>query len=649
MTRRMRIPAVAAATLAVALAACFPVKPDLQGPPPPSIDEYASPTSAGELTLSGSKEPDTSLTLNGVEVIPNDGATTWSLGPMPLAIGTNHFVLRTHDQYGNGSEPAIASALRDPFPPGTVRTIAPLDGGATRDPRPLLRWVPALDQPLPGAPEGGGLVRYRVEISSTASFATQGSSFDVTAQAAGDPPAVTPPADLPPGWNFWRVTATDSAGNIGTPSHVRQFFHGVQGDADGDGAPDIVAGAPFAGTDDRGRARVLKGGASLATLFDLSGAAAGDAFGTVVKMVPDASGDLRAETLIAAPDAGNGVVTVRFGGSENALAISGPAGWLTGTAIAGGDLDRDGLAEIAIGSPATGTVYVFRGGTLTTAGTIDTAAEAHMTLEGAGGTGFGQALAMAGDTNGDGLLEIAVGAPSAEGGAGRVYVFDVPAVLVSGTALLVANARELSQTGTSAFGSALDGGRDVDDDGLPDIVVGSPGNGRAYLHYGAGEPASVVLPAGGAAAFGSAVALIGPFDGSTAPRSAIVVGNPAGAGALSLFTVDATRFAAQVATAAGTAGTSEGLGATVAPAGDLDGDGHADFLAGAPLRDPTPGLPTTTTTGTYGRVYVYRGSTIPVLTVSTSFQLVPTDSENNLDTTAHKAPESGRSVSGIAP
>lgn len=653
MTRALRVPAVAVIALGVAIAACFPTKPDLQGPPPPTVEEMNSPTASEEATLTGTKPPDTGISVNGIEVVQVDPATTWSAGPIVLAVGTNNFTVRALDRFGNESAAVVASALRDPYAPGTVVGTGPLDGTATLEARPVLRWIPAIDPPLPGAPNGGGLVKYDVQISSTASFATQTASFSVSATDAGNPPAVAVPSDVPEGWNFWRVTTTDSAGNVGIPSPPRQFFRGVQGDFNGDGRPEIAAGAPYAGLPDRGRMRALAGGTALVALFDIAGSTDDGELGRAVRIIPDSNGDRLAEILVGAPFAGGGTVTMRFGGtppSDSARRIDGTGQF--GTVIAGGDLNRDGLAEIVVGAPGDDRVYLFLGRSWATNGTM-AATTAELKLQGDPGTDFGRTVAIAGDTNGDGTFEIAVGAPNAFGGAGRVYLFEIPRVLPVENTLTLVSARELSQPDAARFGVTLDGGRDFDGDGFPDVVVGAPADatnaaGRAYVFYGAGSPASVFFPGGGAPGegFGSGVALIGPFDGRSAPRSTIAVGSAGGDGSIAIYEIGPNRLPALVAEDFGEPGSDEGRGTTVAPAGDLDGDGNADLLVGAPRRDPTQNV---TMSGAYGMVYVYYGTTNLSLAPAESFRLVDVGGSEEAALSTTRAPESGRAISGVAP
>ncbi len=101
------------------------------------------------------------------------------------------------------------------------------------------------------------------------------------------------------------------------------------------------------------------------------------------------------------------------------------------------------------------------------------------------GSHFGAALAGAGDLDGDGLGDFAVGIPLDTGGAGRVSV-------VFGLASGVpSNQQQLSRMVAGVhFGSALAATGDYDGDGYADLVVGSPGDGtngrgRVFVQPGA--------------------------------------------------------------------------------------------------------------------------------------------------------------------
>ncbi len=214
------------------------------------------------------------------------------------------------------------------------------------------------------------------------------------------------------------------------------------GDLDGDGAPDWAAAAPRARAvvDDVEVSLAGKVYVGLSAVADWSGpldpatlrARAGDAtgarFGADVLCDADIDGDGLAELVVGAPYAadGRGRAELWQGGDaafEGAadLVLEGDAAeaWLGG-AIAAGDLDGDGLAELVVGAPGTdgpdaddiaGAVLLWRGDALVEAMRGGNSPSAALTLTGAHPRGgFGTTVHLA-DLDGDGTPDLIVGAP----------------------------------------------------------------------------------------------------------------------------------------------------------------------------------------------------------------------------------------------
>ena len=231
--------------------------------------------------------------------------------------------------------------------------------------------------------------------------------------------------------------------------------------------------------------------------------------------------------------------------------------------LALGDYDGDGAYDLVIGAcnedaggSGAGAVYVLLGSAGPPSGSQDLSSASVKLTGMAAGDLAGQALALLGDVDGDGLDDLGVGAPGnddAHSGAGAAFLV-TGVTISSGTKtfdLSYADGSIFGESASDAAGSYLAAAGDTDDDGLDDLWVSAPSyDGSAGAVYLVQSPAS------------------GEVDLCLA--SALLEGE-----------------------------ASSDAAGPVAGGGDVDGDGQPDVLVGAPKNDEA---------GTNaGRAYLFLG------------------------------------------
>lgn len=253
----------------------------------------------------------------------------------------------------------------------------------------------------------------------------------------------------------------------------------------------------------------------------------------------------------------------------------------TGTqVVAPGDLDGDGRDDVVVlapGGASAGAVGVVRGGWT---GSLPLDDGDGLLLA----NGALDSIASVGDLDGDGSPDIAVGSRSESGGAGSVWIWTTP---LGGDTNI--SSLPLRLDGEAGWGAGIVGGRgDVDGDGHADLLIAAPDEGDIFLVHGPVTAAAALSTRGtevrGAGSGVSALQIVGDMDGDGLDD--VVVGSPnrssTGRAWVLAGPVSAVPSMTEAdATISGVAG-EDLLGAAVGAPGDLDGDGYADVLVGAP-------------------------------------------------------------------
>jgi hypothetical protein len=280
-------------------------------------------------------------------------------------------------------------------------------------------------------------------------------------------------SDLSSAWALWSGSAGDQAGSVAWA-----------GDLHGTGAAFFAVGAPGSGGIYIAEAE-RSGNLSLRTDAQwIEGET------DTIASAGDTDGDGLSDMLIGHSSATDGgVVYLLNGPVEHSHLADADAFFraednsdLFGYAVAGvGDVNGDGHDDVLIGAPGNATSGTQSGAAWLYAGPLAgelSPEDALARIDGSAAKDLtGTAVCGPGDLDGDGYAEVAVSAPDNDEGAsggGMVGLFYGP---MSGTQSLDrGDALFVGEQIDDHLGQSLHGGKDLDGNGRPDIIIGVPGS-----------------------------------------------------------------------------------------------------------------------------------------------------------------------------
>jgi hypothetical protein len=316
------------------------------------------------------------------------------------------------------------------------------------------------------------------------------------------------------------------------------------GDVNGDGADDVIVGAPENGTNDTGVLYVY-GGAALTntsapnvTIRNPRDTGHSDGMFGYSLSCGDVDGNSYDDILVGAPtvydngtsNRGNAFVyrgADPFSGTDN-ITLYNPynSSDFFGISVACFDLTGDNTSDIVIGANATNRTYV-RYGSASLPSTINAGGdEMNLTLYGENNSEFGISVREAGDVNNDGVCDLIIGAPANAPANDSAHIF------YGGSH--PDNTSDINLTGESGsgFGSSVSAAGDVDSDGYAGVIVGTPNDTKVEVFYDVDIHIDPICLSGDES-FGSVVSYIGDVDGDGIPD--IAVGAP-GVGKVCVYT-----------------------------------------------------------------------------------------------------------------
>ncbi|MFA6946673.1 MAG: FG-GAP-like repeat-containing protein, partial [Pedobacter sp.] len=282
-------------------------------------------------------------------------------------------------------------------------------------------------------------------------------------------------------------------------------FYGISlaniGDLNGDAVDDIAVGA-----DGAFYIHFMNTDASMDSTVKIDGTTAngptlsisGDNYGNSIANIGDLNGDGVTDIAVGAPadNTDIGAVYIHFMNTDGSMdstvkidgtTVNGPtlaAEDNYGTSIANiGDLNGDGVNDIAVGEYLSeGAFYIHF---MNTDGSMDASVKIDgTTLNGATLVAldtYGRAIANLGDLNGDGVNDIAVGAPGDNSSMGAFYIhfMNTDGSMDSTVKIGGATINGASLNDDNLYGNSIANIGDLNGDGVNDIASGTSGPTRS--------------------------------------------------------------------------------------------------------------------------------------------------------------------------
>lgn len=440
--------------------------------------------------------------------------------------------------------------------------------------------------------------------------------LSVDTVAAAYPLTIDPVASTAP----WQAFITEDA-NFG-------FDVSDAGDVNGDGYDDVIVGANWfdGGEANEGAAFLYYGsaaGLSQTYAWMVESDQAQAEMGHSVSTAGDINDDGYSDLIVGAPGylgiGGAFIFLGDIGGPAPAADIvlegeqdASKFGFSVSTA---GYVNDDNFADVIVGAPYydgdvyldRGRAYVFYGDGSGVNSNPDWIAEINTFAD---GDLFGFAVDSAGDFDGNGFDDVVIGAPyyDFDGETGLVAVFPGSAAGLPNSGGIANLGDSYDQYGQSdsEFGFSVAGAGDINGDTFDDVIVGAPNYdndsqppdtlGAAYLYLGnsdrflttpSGYDAQLV-PTQLNSLFGYDVDGAGDIDQDNFDD--LIIGAPrydddqtdSGAAFVYLGNSAITWSGFDIGYFGEQPKAVNGFGTAVSTAGDVNGDGHDDFLVGAP-------------------------------------------------------------------